>query len=143
MRKSTIVILFIVLFSLLTACNKNNDNEDTMGIFVNNSIEEDTDDILIKYGDGNQTFMDDGQSISHVIRSLKSMNYKEVELPDTVGQSFTLQLSRVKELEYISTGYLRINETLYKASNADIVAELNEFVIQYGLEEFPELLGIE
>ncbi|TFE25950.1 hypothetical protein [Cohnella luojiensis] len=139
MRKSTIFILIIVLASLLMACNKNKD--DTTGIIVNDSIEEVTEDILVKYGDGSQIIMDDGKSISHVIRSLKSMNYKEVERPDTVGQSFILQLSKEKELEYASTGYIRIDETLYKASNADIVAELNEFVIQYGLEEFPELLG--
>ncbi len=132
MRKSTIVVLIIVLASLLTACNKNKD--DTTGNFVNNSIEEDTEEILIKYGDGNQIMIDDGQSISRVVRNLKAMSYKEVDLPDTVGQSFTLQLSREKEIEYVSTGYLRINETLYKASNADIVAELNEFVIAYGLK---------
>src|SRR4051812_23405383 len=116
MRKSLIFILIIVLASWLTACKKNND--DATGIFVNNSIEENINEIPIQYGDGNRTIMDDGQSISHVIQSLKSMNYKEVELPDTVGQSFTLQLSRVKELEYVSTGYIRINETLYKASDA-------------------------
>ncbi len=125
MRVSIMSILFIILTLQLTACNKSKDI--TTSVIVNQSI-MDTDEIIIVYGDGNQITMNDRASIGRVLSYLKGMSYEEVDLPDIVGQSFTLKLSRERELKYASTGYLTINETLYKASNEDIVSELNDFV---------------
>jgi hypothetical protein len=142
MRISMISILFIILSLQLTACNKNKDISSR--VIINQSLrdaDEDADELLIEYGDGNQITLSERISIRKIVGYLKEMSYEEVDLPDTVGQNFTLKLSREKELYYMSSGYLRINETLYKASNADIVAELNDYIVNYGLEEIPGLLG--
>jgi hypothetical protein len=142
MRISIISILFIILSLQLTACNNNKDIPSR--VIINQSLRdavEGVDEILIDYGDGNQITLNESVSIRKILGYLKAMSYEEVGLPDTVGQSFTLKLSREKELYYMSSGYLKINETLYKASNADIVAELNDYIVNYGLEEIPGLLG--
>jgi hypothetical protein len=142
MRISIISILFIILSLQLTACNNNKDIPSR--VIINQSLRdavEGVDEILIDYGDGNQITLSESVSIRKILGYLKAMSYEEVDLPDTVGQSFTLKLSREKELYYMSSGYLKINETLYKASNADIVAELNDYIVNYGLEEIPGLLG--
>ncbi|MCD9022548.1 hypothetical protein [Cohnella silvisoli] len=138
MRISIIITVFIILTLQLTACNKNK-NIPTSDIVKKSIV--DTDEIKIVYGDGNELTMNDGVTVGRVKSLLKAMNYEEVDLPDTVGQNFTLKLSRERELYYISSGYLKINETLYKASNADIVTELDDFVVNYGLQEIPDLLG--
>jgi hypothetical protein len=142
MRISIISILFIILSLQLTACNQNNDVPSR--VIINQSLRdavEGADEIQIDYGDGNQITLSESVSIRVILGYLKSMSYEEVDLPDGVGQSFTLKLSREKELYYMSSGYLKINETLYKASNADIVAKLNDYIVNYGLEEIPGLLG--
>jgi hypothetical protein len=144
MRISMISILFIILSLQLTACNKNKDIQSSF--IINQSLRdavEGADEILIEYGDGNQITLSERASIQEILGNLKAMSYEEVDLPDAVGQSFTLKLSRGKELYYMSTGYLKFNETLYKASNADIVAELNDYIVNYGMEEIPGLLGRE
>jgi hypothetical protein len=142
MKISIISILFIILSLQLTACNNNKDIPSR--VIINQSLRdavEGVDEILIDYGDGNQITLSESVSIRKILGYLMAMSYEEVDLPDTVGQSFTLKLSREKELYYMSSGYLKINETLYKASNADIVAELNDYIVNYGLEEIPGLLG--
>lgn len=136
MGKMGLTILFSIILSLqLTGCQKNESK--LPGAIVNKAI-IDTDEIVVVFGNGNQLTMT-GNSTTVVTDYLKAISFEEVDLPDTVGQSFTLKLSREKELDYTSTGYLRINETLYKAKDADIVAAVHEYVVNYGFEELPDL----
>lgn len=81
----------------------------------------------VVYGDGGELAIRDRDAIAGIVRELNRAGYEVVDLPDAVGQSFTLRLGG--DAQYASTGYLRIDGTLYRATDEDAVAAIDRAVM--------------
>ncbi|MBW5448815.1 hypothetical protein GE107_22500 [Cohnella sp. CFH 77786] len=95
--------------------------------------------ILVTYGDGNKLTLTQKEIIEHIVTVLKNLNYEIINKPDSVGQNFTLEIER--DLEYISTGFLKINNTYYKAKESSKILELDQYIVSLGKNKIPGLLG--
>ncbi|WP_217560827.1 hypothetical protein [Paenibacillus sp. GbtcB18] len=96
-------------------------------------------EINVIFGDGNQLTISDKVTIEKVLGEIQSINYERIEIPDSVGQNFSLGLEN--DLKYTSTGYLEINKTYYKAKDTKIVVNLDNYIVALGKEKIPGLLG--
>lgn len=81
----------------------------------------------VVFGDGVQLTIRDPVAIEGIVRELNRTGYESVDLPDAVGQSFTLKLGG--DRQYASTGYLRSDGTLFRATDDDAVAEIDRTVM--------------
>ncbi|MCD1261370.1 hypothetical protein B5M42_021445 [Paenibacillus athensensis] len=96
-------------------------------------------EIKVKFGDGNEFTLPDQATIEKVVGEIKSMSFEPIEIPDSVGQNFTLLLGN--GIEYSSAGYLKVNKAYYKAQDKTIVVNLDNYLVALGKEQIPGLLG--
>jgi len=96
-------------------------------------------EIKVIFGDGNELTISDKATLEKVLGEIKSINFERIEIPDSVGQNFSLRLEN--GLEYTSTGYLKINKTYYKAKDTKIVVNLDDYIVALGKEKILGLLG--
>lgn len=73
--------------------------------------------IEVKFGDGNKRLLDNKQEVEHIMDQIRNFDYVAVEIPDSVGQHFTLIIG--PDMQYTSTGYLRMNGSLFKVDEDD------------------------
>ncbi|RKP48011.1 hypothetical protein D7Z26_22690 [Cohnella endophytica] len=145
MRKSLFSMLIVILALLNAGCADNAQSEH-LNASVSPAI-QDLDlptEIGVQFGDGHSLKLTDENLIRRIIEDVKGLGYREVKLPDQVGQGFVLKFAdqgRDQEYEYISTGYLRVERKLFQAVDEDRVTEINDYVIEYARNEIPGLLG--
>ncbi|MGO4274991.1 hypothetical protein AB4Z22_35040 [Paenibacillus sp. TAF58] len=133
MKTFVISLMLLLLLIPVFGCNSKS---------LNANISESImipEEIKVKFGDGNELTLSDKAIIEKVIGDIKSIDFEPIKIPDSVGQNFTLKL--VNGLEYISTGYLKINKSYYKAKDTTIVVNLDNYIVALGKEKIPGLLG--
>lgn len=90
------------------------------------------DRIEVTFGDGHRMLLDNEQEIEHIVDQIRDFDYVPVELPDSVGQNFTLIIG--PDIKYTSTGYLRMGGSLFKVDEDDgnDVIGLDRYVMNIG-----------
>ncbi|WP_442602329.1 hypothetical protein [Paenibacillus sp. KN14-4R] len=131
--KNTLKILVIVLFLIpVFGCNKGLPERNLSKTILTPN------EIKVKYGDGNELILGDKDAIEKIINEIKTNNYELIDAPLSVGQNFTLKITG--ELDYLSTGYLKLNKTYFKAIDEKSVKDLDTYIVSLGKVNIQGLL---
>ncbi|GIP16257.1 hypothetical protein J40TS1_18990 [Paenibacillus montaniterrae] len=115
------IICFISLIFLLSSCETGPQNT-----ISSNELNGFSDKLELTYGNGHTKVIEDLATRENLIELIKSNQYKRVNKPDSVGQSFTIQLQQ--NLRYTSPGYLHNGTEIYKATDIDIVTKIQKLI---------------